>query len=238
MNKSIALEAFEGLAEDYLNFVDEKPHNAYYERPAMIQFVNEIELIGKIALDAGCSAGWYSKQLLDRGAKVIGIDISPAMIECAKKRTNGEIEAYVANLENPLVFMKSRQVDLIISSLTLHYIKDWSIPLREFYRILKPGGEVVLSVQHPMSDFKVSKTGVYYGTELVEYIWKGMPSGPVNVPYYRRSFATMINDFIQAGFIIKKVVEPEPVEMLKGINQAVYQKLLKEPAFICFHLTK
>lgn len=238
MNKPIALDVFEGLANDYLNFVDKKPHNAYYERPTMIQLLTEIQIVDKVVLDAGCAAGWYSKQLLDMGAKVIAIDISPAMIECTKKRTNGKIKTYIANLETPLTFIKNQQIDIIISSLTLHYIKDWSIPLETFYRILKPGGEIVLSVQHPMSDFKISKTGRYYDTELVEYTWKGMPSGPVSVPYYRRSFETMINSFINAGFTIKKMIEPKPVELLKVINKDVYQNLLKEPAFICFHLTK
>lgn len=238
MDKPIALEAFEGMADDYLNFVDSKPHNAYYERPAMLELLEEFEVFEKIVLDVGCAAGWYSAKLLGMGAKVIAMDVSPAMIECTKQRTKGKIEAYVANLEKPITFVETSQVDVILSSLTLHYVKDWERPLQEFYRVLKPGGHLVLSVQHPMADFEASKTEVYYETELVEYTWKGMPSGPVVVPYYRRSFSTMINCFINAGFTIKKVVEPRPVNELQQINERIYHNLSKKPAFICFHLEK
>lgn len=238
MDKPIALEAFEGMADDYLNFVDSKPHNAYYERPAMLELLEEFEVFEKIVLDVGCAAGWYSAKLLGMGAKVIAMDVSPAMIECAKQRTKGKIEAYVANLENPLTFVENQQIDVILSSLTLHYVEDWSSPLNEFYRVLKPGGKIILSVQHPLSDFKISKTGNYYETELVDYTWKGMPSGPVVVPYYRRPFEVMVNSFIEAGFKVEKIIEPKPIEELKQINQRVYDQLSKEPAFICFELQK
>lgn len=238
MNKPIALDAFNQLAKDYLDFVDSKPHNAYYERPEMLELLDGIEILNKTVLDVGCAAGWYSNQLLERGANVISMDVSPSMIEYAKQRTKGKIETYVANLENPLSFVENQALDVILSSLTLHYVEDWKLPLSEFYRVLKPGGTIVLSTQHPMGDFKASKSGIYYDTELVDYMWKGMPSGPVSVPYYRRSLASMINSFIEAGFTIQKVVEPKPVELLKEVNERVYQNLSKEPAFICFKLLK
>ncbi|WP_054022975.1 class I SAM-dependent methyltransferase [Bacillus sp. FJAT-28004] len=45
-------------------------------------------------------------------------------------------------LDEPLPF-KNEIFNLIISSLTLHYIDDWVPTFREFYRIMKPGGQLL-----------------------------------------------------------------------------------------------
>ena len=50
-DKPIALAAYEKLAERYAALIDTKPHNAYYERPAMLSLLPKIQ--GKHVLDAG-----------------------------------------------------------------------------------------------------------------------------------------------------------------------------------------
>ncbi|MGL4337339.1 MAG: class I SAM-dependent methyltransferase [Turicibacter sp.] len=238
-NLPIAKLAFEKLADDYVEFVDSKPHNAYYERPAMIKLLDSVELKNRCVVDAGCAAGWYSQQLLNKGANVKAFDISEKMVEHALQRTNNQIDARVWNLETPLTFIEPLSVDVVLSSLTLHYIKDWSVPIAEFNRILKPSGVIILSVQHPMEDYKISKNQIYYEKELVEYTWNGMPiAGSVNVPFYRRSFSEMLNTFSTHQFELLEVVEPRPLIEMADINLKSYESLKKKPAFICFKLAK
>lgn len=56
---SVSLNSYEEMAEYYFKYVDIKPLNAYYERPATISLLPQVR--GKKVLDAGCAAGWYTK---------------------------------------------------------------------------------------------------------------------------------------------------------------------------------
>lgn len=80
---SVSFNSYQNMAEHYFEYVDTKPFNAYYERPATISLLPDVK--DKKVLDAGCAAGWYTKWLLDKGAAVIAVDFSPNMIEMTKK---------------------------------------------------------------------------------------------------------------------------------------------------------
>ena len=59
----LAFDAYERLAEAYSERVETKPHNAYYERPATLGLLPDVE--GLRVLDAGCGPGG-SERLADR----------------------------------------------------------------------------------------------------------------------------------------------------------------------------
>lgn len=132
---SISYEAYEQLAESYFNDFDTKPYNAYYERPATISLLPDVA--GKQVLDAACAAGWYTQWLLGKGAKVTAIDFSPKMVEMTRKRVGEQADIYQADLSKPLDFINDASHHIVISSLTLHYLQDWTVVLNEFHRILK-----------------------------------------------------------------------------------------------------
>lgn len=73
----IALEAYEKMAEQYAARVETKPHNAYVDRPTVFSLLPEIR--GKAVLDAGCGPRIYSKHLVEKGAQVVAVDVSPKM---------------------------------------------------------------------------------------------------------------------------------------------------------------
>ena len=66
------------IADAYAARVDSRPHNALYERPAMLDLLPPLP--GTRVLDAGCGPGWYAAELASRGALVTAIDASAAMI--------------------------------------------------------------------------------------------------------------------------------------------------------------
>ncbi len=237
--KPVALAAYEKLAERYAALIDTKPHNAYYERPAMLSLLPGVR--GKRVLDAGCGPGAYTEILLKRGAKVVGIDISTKMLHLARERVGDRAEFYLADMTRPMRFLKSGVFDVVISPLAIPYVRDLTNLFKEFYRLLKKPGTFVFSDGHPFGDYlffkKRRKAKNYFDTELVGCFWRGF-GVRVYVPGYRRPLNALFNPLIKAGFRIDRIVEPLPTAEFKKADPEAYKKLRRMPAFICVRTVK
>ena len=228
-------ETYNQLANDYEHNVDTKSlFNTEYERPAMMKLI-PTNLTNMKVLDAGCAAGWYTSQLVQLGADVVATDISPQMVEATKRRIGGKAEVLCLDLEKKLPF-QDKSFDYIVSSLVLHYIKDWSKTFSEFRRVLKPNGKFLFSVHHPFMDIKLSKNGDYFSKELILDIWK-REGKLIEVPFYRRPLNEIINETFQY-FTIEKVIEPQPTDEFKRVELERYERLMKKPHFIIVEATK
>lgn len=237
--KPIALKAYEKLAERYAALIDTKPHNAYYERPATLSLLPSVR--GKRVLDAGCGPGAYVQILVKRGAKVVGVDISPKMLRLARERVGSKVEFHQADLAKPMKFLKGGSFDIVISTLAIPYIRNLAPLFKEFYRVLKNPGVLVFSDGHPFGDYllfkKRRKAKSYFKTELVGLTWRGFGI-PVYIPGYRRPLNALLNPLIEAGFILDHIVEPLPTEEFKKADPKRYRQLMRMPGFICMRARK
>lgn len=234
MKNGITKDTFDKLADTYKNDIDEAGlYNAYYERPAMMGAL-PLQLDEKKILDAGCAAGWYSLQLSKRGAEVTGIDISPEMVAVAKQRVGEKATFLCQDLQEKLPF-EDDSFDIIISSLTLHYLEDWTHTFQEFSRILKPKGTLLFSVNHPFMDFARFDSKDYFKTQLLTDTWH-KPTITVDVRFYRRPIQDIINVTTQS-FALDKLVEPQPQAAMKDLNEQTYEYLLTNPHFLIVRAT-
>lgn len=101
------------------------------------------------ALDFGCGAGRLTQALARRFDRVVGVDVSPVMIEAARRlnRHGGRCE-YVLNEEPSLARFGDRSVDLVYSNLVLQHMPP-ALALGyvgELARVLRPGGLLVFTV--------------------------------------------------------------------------------------------
>ncbi len=232
----IALDAYEQLAEAYAAHIDTKPHNAYYDRPATLSMLPAVS--GMRVLDAGCGSGVYAEWLLEHGARVVAVDASPKMVEFARQRTKGRAEVHVADLGAPLGFLADGAFDLVLSPLVMEYVHDWRATFSEFFRVLRPGGLLVVSVQHPSADFQYYRSKKYWEIEAVHATWSGFTPVRVRMPCYRRSMAETLNPFADAGFRIEQVLEPRPTEEFRKVDPKHYAELMHQPGFLCIRATK
>ena len=114
-------------------------------------------------LDLGVGTGLLGSCLASRVGKIIGVDNSQAMLEefMAKKDTFVcEIEPVCLDVnKEPLTF----KVDGIISSMTLHHIKDIARLFENFAKILPEGGFLALAdLVSEDGSFHSDNTGVYH----------------------------------------------------------------------------
>ena len=102
-----------------------------------------------LSLDASCGTGDTTIELKKKGVKVIGINISKEEIMLARKKADKggvKIDFVIGDLINAP--FKDKAFSQIISLDTLEHIKDDDKVFREFARMLKPSGKLILSVPY------------------------------------------------------------------------------------------
>ncbi len=178
--------------------------NGHYERPAMLDLAGDVA--GRRILDVGCGSGPLSGALRDRGAIVSGFDLSEAMIRLARARLGEDADLLVHDLARPLPYADAA-FDDVMASLVLHYLEDWTAPLAELRRVLRRGGRLLVSVNHPMV-YKVMNPDADY-FEPTEFSYDAEHAG-LTVVYtnWHRPLQGMSDAFTAAGFRIAVISEP------------------------------
>src|SRR5215471_13263383 len=98
-----------------------------------------------VALDAACGTGRFAEFLATRGHRIIGVDSSPDMLAYAWQRVP-EAEFHVAELDR--LPLPDDCVDVIVCALALEHVPRLDPVLAEFARVLRPGGDLVISDVH------------------------------------------------------------------------------------------
>lgn len=101
------------------------------------------------ALDFGCGVGRLTQALADHFTTVIGVDVSPTMLQLASKLNRHDVRVtYVRNQAPDLSRFLSNSFDFVYSDIVLQHIEpEMSLNyLREFVRLLRPGGVAVFQL--------------------------------------------------------------------------------------------
>lgn len=150
-----------------------------YRNRFNIKIKNKVEFFyvkkyakGKI-LDAGAGTGRFSLFMLDNGSEVYSSDISHPMLSIAKKKNN-KVKAVVADIFN-LPFTDN-YFDSIVSITVLEHFIDYEKILKEFCRVLKPGGTIIFEMpnknNHVLNSSSDNCESIFYSMITVKQMRK------------------------------------------------------------------
>jgi 2-polyprenyl-6-hydroxyphenyl methylase / 3-demethylubiquinone-9 3-methyltransferase len=142
--------------------------------PLRLQYLERAAtLAGSAVLDVGCGGGILSEALAHRGARVLGIDLAPALLEVAELHAaqSGVSIAYRGASAEALALERPASFDLVTCMEMLEHVPDPQATLRALAELVKPGGDVVVStLNRTPRAFLVAILGA-------EYIARILPRG-------------------------------------------------------------
>ncbi len=99
----------------------------------------------QVAVDLGCGTGDLLFQLLEKAEQVIGVDSSTGMLDQARNRLFKTPQADLRLGELEHLPLPNQEADLAVAHLVLRHIPSPLTAIRETYRILKPGGRLIIT---------------------------------------------------------------------------------------------
>ena len=192
--------------------------NDVVETPALIGLMPALE--GISAADIGCGIGDMCAWLLDQGAaSIVGYDSSGRMLARALDRSPRSEKLRFEQVPIESIAFPPSGLDLIVSGLALHYIKDFNGLAHRIAQGLRPSGSFIFSIEHPVvtcseriwcdcGDKRRAHWPVdaYLDEGERRVRWLGLDQ----VPRQHRTVSSYINALLDAGLIVRRVLEPGP----------------------------
>ncbi|PTL82248.1 class I SAM-dependent methyltransferase [Vitiosangium sp. GDMCC 1.1324] len=158
-------DAFVRAYEDDENF----HYRRYVEAPSFFEALGDIT--GQSVLDLGCGAGLYTRRLAQRGAaRVVGLDISPNMIDYARAREAEEPRGIQYVLDDASNAGRLGPFDVVTGVYVLPYaqtLEKLRAMCRGAHDALRPGGRFITVVVNPEAHFARKDFYRKYGFTLV-----------------------------------------------------------------------
>jgi SAM-dependent methyltransferase len=209
-----------GLADYFAGAGQQHATNAYLDRPAMLALIGDVA--GQDVLDVGCGPGFYSAAMVERGATVTGLDGSAELLGHAERATGGRGAFVRHDLELALPF-RDEAFDLAVMALVYHHVYARPRLLAELKRVLRPGGRLLVSTTHPMSEQRWLG-GSYYEGGRVNARIDGPESG-YSINFERLTVERFVNEMLDAGFALERLLEPRPDPALRDVDAELFERL-------------
>lgn len=205
-------------------------HRMEVNNPAFFELIGDVN--GLRVLDAGCGDGYHTRTLAKMGARMVGVDISDAMLATAREE---ERRAPLGIRYEQLSFAKlegfdDASFDAVVSMMALMDAPDLAGSLASFARVLRSGGMFAFSVLHPCfmtrgfewtrdADGRRTKLAVsnYFDTssdwiDRWHFSTAGSEAVDFAIPRFHRTLSQYVNALVEAGFVLERIVEPRPSE--------------------------
>lgn len=171
--------------------------------PPMLDWLGD--LTGRRALDAGCGEGYLARILAAHGARVTGIDISPRLIEQARRRPDAGITYRAADLSRPVPGLAGA-FDVVASYLVLNDVPDYRGFASTVAAALRPGGRAALAFNNPYYAYLSRHVSDYFATGHASP-YRGLWTAGIQVLHYHRTLEEYLDSFLAAGLRLVKLAD-------------------------------
>ena len=185
-------ESYDRLAEEYARRIFNELQRKVLDRELLDRFAAAVAGHGDIC-DMGCGPGHVARYLRDAGAKIFGLDLSPQMLEQARK-LNPDISFREGNM------LALDLPDASLAGIAAFYaivnIPHEALPIvfREMARVLQPGGLLLLA-------FHVGDQTIHENE-----LW----GQPIAMDFFFFQTSAIQLELEKAGLAIEEIIEREP----------------------------
>jgi SAM-dependent methyltransferase len=231
---------WERNAEFWIRIIRERldPFRTELTDRAMLRAVGPCR--GQMILDAGCGEGYMARLLARRGARVVGVDRSPTLIEAAAGHGGGRAGATDFVLGDiralPLI---SGGFDGVVCNHSLNELRDPRPALSECARVLRLGGRLIVLMLHPCfyggrdrSGRRIElDSGRYFSTRrLVQRFNVSGISSPAPTSLWMLPLEAWFSSLAATGFCVEGLWEPRPARSVAA--GPWWQENFRKPLFL------
>ncbi|MFE2757346.1 class I SAM-dependent methyltransferase [Actinosynnema sp. NPDC059335] len=192
--------SYDTVAESYTDFARDALARHAVLRGVLAMFAEAARAAGGPVADIGCGPGLISGHLHGQGLDVVGIDLSPRMVDIAR-REHPDVRFRVGSMTD--LDLADGSVGAVLAFYSVIHVPDAEVPrvFAGFHRVLRPGG--VVAVGFHVGDRHHLKTEGYGGH-------------PMSLHVHRRPVARVAGWLRDAGFTIEAQVLVDPDQEVPG----------------------
>lgn len=196
--------SYDRVAADYVARISGELAHKPLDRQLLDTFAAQVRVLGP-ACDLGCGPGHVTRYLQERGVTITGFDLSPSMVESAR-RLNPTIEFSQGDLR-ALPFADGELGSIVAFYSLIHFPRaDVVAALVEMKRVLRPGGLLLLAF--------------HLGEDVLHLDeWWGRP---VSIDFVFFRLDEMTNFLAQAGLVVAESIEREPYPNVEHPSRRCY----------------
>jgi ubiquinone/menaquinone biosynthesis C-methylase UbiE len=221
-------EAYDLWADNY----DDQPDNLmfYLDQSVFTELMVDVPVRDKTIADIGCGTGRHWPLLFqNRPAKLTGYDVSDGMLKRLKLKFPDADTTLIT--DNFLGHIADDTYDTIISTLTVAHIENLDEAMAEWCRVLKPGGNIIITDFHPKALAAGGKRTFQYQNTHIPIVNFVHPTDAIKSFFATQGF-TLVNE-------VEKVIDNTVMHYYIKQNAIhVYQKFRGMPMIYGLHLKK
>lgn len=212
------------FAGDYDRFFTEYDAFRYRREGHILGCLNDIDFTGKKVLEIGLGQGAESEQIIRRGGRWSGLDLTQASVTRVKERMRLRNLPYDdlkvgSVLEIPY---PDNSFDMVFSHGVLHHVPEIAQAQAEIARVLKPGGELVMMVYAKWSLNYLLAIGILRRAGLAAMMAFGMKGKGIYAAHIRNAHGEGLFNYLRMkNFIHRSTDGPDnPYAKVYGLPEA------------------